>query len=160
MKIAGIINGGPESERALSLMEHPSHVASIDPPDSVVEQAKILFTTPSCHKALPPQYLMALTIHQKDGEPATVIPWASLCQQRMAHPIINLNQVPISQREAHGLVPPVGRGKTDAKERYASAPTGRLVHLLCSLWPASPARPGAFLGSMSPLPGKWNTLCL
>lgn len=147
---------------ALSLrlsLEHPSHVPRIDPPASV-EQAKILFTTPPCRKALPPRYLMALTMHQKDGEPVTVIPWASLCQQRMAHPIINLNQVPISQREAHGLVPPVGRGKTDVKGRYASASTGRLVHFLCSLWPASPARPGAFLGSLSSLPGEWNTLCL
>jgi hypothetical protein len=84
-------------------------------------------------------------MHQKDGEPVAVIPWASLCQQRMAHPIINLNQIPISQREAHGLVPPVGRGKTDAKERYASASTGCLFHLLCSLWPASPRPARRFL---------------
>lgn len=64
---------------SLRLRRHPRHVASIDPAASA-EQAKILFTTTPCRKALPPQYLMALTMHQKDGEPVTVIPWASLCQ--------------------------------------------------------------------------------
>lgn len=90
---------------SLRLRRHPRHVASIDPAASA-EQAKILFTTTPCRKALPPQYLMAT--------------------------IININQVPISQREAHGLVPPVGRGKTDAKERLLAAAV-RQVERLVSL---------------------------